>query len=127
MDYLQEARTFLLGSFGDRVAFGYLFHQLKEVTPDDVLDFIDTGTPLFDGDVDWTKWGELIRDNNLGRHVTIERLSAEFEKRRPDLCRCVRAHPAGEKWFREQIATVRQNLGIEDPPPQWRKVQKPPS
>lgn len=118
----QEASGVLIGAFGDRVAFGYLFKKLKPVTPDEVCQMIRDGQPLFPMDVDWEKWKGLLYKNGLTRHVTLERLTAEFEKRRPDLCAAVRNETTGQAWFNKQVKELRVNLGLEQ---RWVKTTPP--
>ncbi len=118
----QEASGVLIGAFGDRVAFGYLFRKLKPVTPDEVCQMIRAGQPLFPLDVNWDEWRGLLQKNGLTRHVTIERLTAEFEKRRPDLCSAVRSEPNGQSWFNGQVRELRIKLGIEQ---RWVKSSPP--
>jgi hypothetical protein len=128
MDF--ESLEQVLGiAIGDKVALGYLFHALKPVTPESVCERIRSNSSLFDGvqNTDWPKWRELINKYKLGKYITIERLTTEFQNRRPDLYNAAQTEPNGPAWFDSQVTTLRVRLGLDAPVTGWKKVTNQPS
>ncbi len=124
-EHVAEAAAVLVGAWGDRIAFGYLFRKLKPVTATDLAQMVAEAQPLFPQEVDWHEWCDLLERHNLLQHVTKERITQEFQKRRPDLVEAIKSDPNGMAWFDHQLRTLRINLGLEPKIIRFVKISNP--
>lgn len=126
----KSVSAFMMGAWGDRIAFTYLFRQLKGVTPDMLSGLVKDNKPLFAEvpETEWPKYRELVEKYSLSICITRERFATEFQARRSDLAKVVLDEPNGPAWFNSQVTTIRVKLGLEQPAVRWKKTNpSPPS
>lgn len=101
----------LIGGFGDRVAIGYLFGYLEEVTPDELYSYIKDNKSLFENvsEEDWAKWRGLARTARIGE-ITLERILKEFRKRRFDLVSVIENCDPEQAWIEAQVSELHKKI-----------------
>jgi hypothetical protein len=109
----KQLEGILVGAFGDRVAIGFLFRQLKPVTPEEVRLCIKENRQLFAEvpEEDWQNYRKLASTVNPKR-LTNEIIIKEFRKRRLDLLNVIWSIPEGRPWIYGQVNILREKLGL---------------
>lgn len=107
----KRAGRILAGGWGYRVAIGYLFALLEEVTPEVVLSYIREDKSLFDkiSDEQWGKLQGMARTANLQK-MTIGNITQEFSKQRPDLLGIIFNTVGGQQWLETQLDELKKRL-----------------
>ena len=102
-----------VGAFGDKIAIGFLFGQMKDVTTDEVRLCIIEKRQLFAevSDEDWQNYRKLASTVNPQR-LTNEIIIKEFRKRRLDLLNVIWSIPEGRPWIYGQVNILREKLGL---------------
>ena len=105
-----------LVAFGPKLLVGFLLEMFSDTTPGQVYECIISKRSISQiSDTEWNKYSGFAKNahlENFDWDKFLQNLKKTFQRRRPDIYSILDNTPGGWDWLNEQIALIKQKLGV---------------